>query len=114
MTAGEELIPGLPGDSEKTFMETVETVASLRPDMVRLYPTVVIRGTDLARWYLEGRYRPLRLEEAVRICRDSCIRLEGEGIAVIRIGLMSSPSLREAGQIVAGPWHEAFGFLVRT
>jgi hypothetical protein len=27
---------------------------------------------------------------------------------------MSSPSLLQAGQIVAGPWHSAFGFLVRT
>jgi hypothetical protein len=26
---------------------------------------------------------------------------------------MSSPSLRKEGQIIAGPWHEAFGHLVR-
>ena len=111
---GIQLMPGLPGDSEEKFMETVEEVTRLRPDMVRLYPTVVIRGTELARWYMEGRYRPLGLEEAVRICRESCIRLEGKGIPVIRIGLMSSPSLLEQGQIMAGPWHEAFGFLVRS
>ena len=27
---------------------------------------------------------------------------------------MSSPSLLEEGQIIAGPWHPAFGFLVRS
>jgi histone acetyltransferase (RNA polymerase elongator complex component) len=111
---GIQLMPGLPGDSEESFMRTVEEVLTLHPDMVRLYPTVVIRGTELEAWYLEGRYRPLSLEEAVRICRMSCIHLEGEGIPVIRIGLMSSPSLLERGEIVAGPWHEAFGFLVRS
>lgn len=111
---GIQLMPGLPGDSEETFMGSVEAVMRLRPDMVRLYPTLVIRGTELARWYQEGRYRPLGLEEAVNICRESCIRFEEKGIPVIRIGLMSSPSLLEQGQIMAGPWHEALGFLVRS
>ena len=27
---------------------------------------------------------------------------------------MSSPSLLKKGEIVAGPWHSAFGFLVRS
>jgi hypothetical protein len=54
------------------------------------------------------------LEEAVDICAESCIRLESEGIPVIRIGIMSSPSLLEKDQIIAGPWHPAFGFLVRS
>ena len=111
---GIQLMPGLPGDSEESFMRTVEAVVKLHPDMVRLYPTVVIRGTELERWYLGRRYRPLSLEEAVRLCRMSCIQLEPKGIPVIRIGLMSSPSLLEQGVIVAGPWHEAFGFLVRS
>jgi histone acetyltransferase (RNA polymerase elongator complex component) len=111
---GIQLMPGLPGDSEITFRETVEEVVRLRPDMVRLYPTLVIRGTELAEWYKEGRYQPLQLEEAVSMCRRSCKRLEDAGIPVIRIGLMSSPSLMEKGQIIAGPWHEAFGHLVRS
>ena len=106
-------MPGLPGDSEEGFLETVEKVRKLRPDMVRLYPAVVISDTEMARWWMEKRYQPLRLEQAVRICAEGCIRLEGDGIPVIRIGLMSSPTLLEEGQILAGPWHRAFGFLVR-
>jgi histone acetyltransferase (RNA polymerase elongator complex component) len=111
---GIQLMPGLPGDSEITFRETVEKVVRLRPDMVRLYPTLVIRGTELADWYKGGKYQPLQLEEAVSICKRSCKRLEGAGVPVIRMGLMSAPSLMEKGQIVAGPWHEAFGHLVRS
>lgn len=64
--------------------------------------------------YEAGTYRPLTLDEAVNRCADGTIRLEGSGIPVIRIGLMSSPSLLEPGRIVAGPWHPAFGFLVRS
>jgi histone acetyltransferase (RNA polymerase elongator complex component) len=111
---GIQLMPGLPGDSEKKMRSTVTEVIKLQPDMVRLYPTLVIQGTELARLYSEGRYRPMPLEKAVDVCIESCIRLEAKDIPVIRIGLMSSPSLLEKGQIVAGPWHPAFGFLVRS
>jgi histone acetyltransferase (RNA polymerase elongator complex component) len=111
---GIQLMPGLPGDSEETFLKTVDEVIKLRPDMVRLYPTLVIRGTELATWYEENRYDPLSLDAAVRICHRSCVRLEQKGIPVIRIGLMSSPTLVPGDEILAGPWHGAFGFLVRS
>ena len=111
---GIQLMPGLPGDSEETFRETVKEVVVLGPKMVRLYPALVIRGTGLERLFRDGHYTPLGLEEAVKLCSESCILLESEGIPVIRIGLMSSPALLEEGQIVAGPWHQAFGFLVRS
>jgi len=111
---GIQLMPGLPGDSNECFHSTITKVIRLHPDMVRLYPALVIRGTELVRWYSEGRYSPLSLEEAVEICMEGCMRLESEGIPVIRIGLMTSPTLLEDGQIVAGPWHTAFGFLVRS
>ena len=111
---GIQLMPGLPGDSANVFYSTTTKILNLHPDMVRLYPAIVIRGTGLALWYKEGRYEPLTLDEAVGICTDSCIRFEREGIPVIRIGLMSSPSLLEEGQILAGPWHPAFGHLVRS
>jgi len=39
---------------------------------------------------------------------------EESGVPVIRIGLMTSASLREKGQILHGPWHEGFGHLVRS
>ena len=111
---GIQLIPGLPGDSASVFSKTVADIVRLGPDMVRLYPALVIRGTELAKWYKEGKYRALTLREAIGICLESCTRLEDRGIPVIRMGLMSSPSLLEKGQILAGPWHTAFGFLVRS
>ena len=111
---GIQLMPGLPGDSDEKFRSTITKVINLQPDMVRLYPALVIRGTELAIWYEEGKYQPLSLEDAIDICIDSCIQLESEDIPVIRIGLMSSLSLLEKGQIIAGPWHPSFGFLVRS
>ena len=111
---GIQLMPGLPGDSSECFRSTITEVIRLHPDMVRLYPALVIQGTELVHWYRGGRYLPLSLEAAVEICMEGCMRLESENIPVIRIGLMSSPTLLKEGQIVAGPWHTAFGFLVRS
>jgi histone acetyltransferase (RNA polymerase elongator complex component) len=111
---GIQLMPGLPGDSAERFSATIQKVIRLKPDMVRLYPVIVIRGTELAQWVERGQYQALALEEAVRICAESCLRLEEAGIPVIRIGLMASPSLREKGQVLAGPWHDSFGHLVRS
>ena len=111
---GVQIMPGLPGDSRDIFAETVSRIISLRPDMARIYPALVIEGTALAGWYRSGRYSPLDLEEAIEWCEDACVKLEGAGIPVIRLGLMNSPSLREPGQILAGPWHESFGHIVRS
>jgi len=111
---GIQLMPGLPGDSREEFLATTEKVLGLKPHMVRLYPALVIKGTGLARMYGEGSYHPFSLTEAVHVCVESVSLFEGNGIPVIRIGLMSSPSLLEKGRIVAGPWHPAFGFLVRS
>jgi histone acetyltransferase (RNA polymerase elongator complex component) len=111
---GIQLMPGLPGDTQERFMQTVEKVIRLRPHMVRLYPTIVLKETVLEKWFLKNKYRPMQLAEAVKTCRESCVRLEDNGIPVIRIGLMSSKTLLEDGQVVAGPWHKAFGFLVRS
>ncbi len=111
---GIQLMPGLPGDSREEFSVTIKKVLALKPHMARLYPALVIKGTGLARMHGEGSYRPFSLGEAVSVCVESVLLLEGNGIPVIRIGLMSSPSLLEKGRIVSGPWHPAFGFLVRS
>jgi len=111
---GIQLMPGLPGDSKEVFMDTIDRVINLKPDMARLYPTLVIKGTKLAQWYKQGTYNPMGLKDTVNLCKKACIRLEDAGIPVIRIGLMSSPSLIKEGEIIAGPWHPSFGFLVRS
>ena len=111
---GIQLMPGLPGDSKDVFMDTIEDVIGLKPDMARLYPTLVIKDTRLAQWYKKGKYTPMGLNDAVDLCKEACIRLENSGIPVIRIGLMSSPSLLKKGEIMAGPWHPSLGFLVQS
>ncbi len=111
---GLQLMPGLPGDNRDRFLESVSGVMALSPDFVRIYPTVVLVNTVLARWLATGEYRPLSLDEAVEWCSVAYDRLFGEGIPVIRMGLHPDPELLKPGVIVAGPFHPAFGYLVKV
>ncbi|MBW1786394.1 MAG: radical SAM protein [Deltaproteobacteria bacterium] len=111
---GLQLMPGLPGDSPEVFRSTVAACLAMRPDTIRLYPALVIKGTGLAERYEADAYRPWSLETAVRACAEACERFENEGIPVIRLGLMDTPDLSREGRVLAGPRHPAFGFLVRS
>ena len=111
---GLQLMPGLPGDSADSFMKTIETVIELKPDFVRIYPALVIKDTPLEDLYTSGRYMPLSLDDAVKLCREAFERLELAGIDVIRIGLQPTEELEKPGTIVAGPYHPAFRQLVES
>ncbi len=115
LEVGVQLMVGLPGDSGKESLETVEAVASLEPDFVRIYPLLVLRQTELAVRMRTGRYRPLELGEAVSLCASMLERLEEMSIPVIRVGLQEQVGMGcEDGFVLAGPYHPAFGHLVRS
>jgi histone acetyltransferase (RNA polymerase elongator complex component) len=111
---GIQLMPGLPGDSADTFRTTVDAVIGLKPDFVRLYPALVIKGTPLERLYCAGKYDPLTLDEAVSMCREACTKFERAGISVARMGLQPTEELERPGTILAGPYHPAFRQLVES
>lgn len=113
-TTGLQLMPGLPGDTPGRFRETVRQAIDLRPDLVRIYPALVIKDTPLAERYRTGRYTPLSLEDAVDLCRDAVDRFAAAGITVARVGLQPTEELERPGTVLAGPWHPAFGQLVRS
>jgi histone acetyltransferase (RNA polymerase elongator complex component) len=109
---GVQTMPGLPGDTLKKSLQTAETLILQKPDMVRLYPTLVIRETELEAWYRNGLYQPLTLDEAVSWCAQIIPMYEAAGIRVLRIGLHHSESMKSGAEVVAGPVHPAFGELV--
>jgi len=111
---GVHLMAGLPGDSRPGFVETVRRTITLRPDMVRIHPTIVFEGTRLAELYGKGEYLPLGLDEAIDCCRDALVRFTLAGIPVIRMGLQTTPDMEAEGKILAGPFHPSFGMLVES
>lgn len=111
---GLHLMAGLPGDSPDRFAETIARVIALRPDMVRIHPTLVLRNTALADAFREGNYLPLGLADAVDLCKNALKKLISAGIPIIRLGLQTTRELEEPGAVVAGPFHPAFRSLVET
>ena len=59
------LILGLPGEDEAAMLETVERVAELKPDQVKIHLLHVLRGTALADLYEAGQYVPMEKDEYI-------------------------------------------------
>jgi histone acetyltransferase (RNA polymerase elongator complex component) len=104
---GLHLMIGLPGEDGAAFAETVRRAVALRPDMVRLHPTLVFRGTELADLYRAGAYAPLSLEDTLAACRHALRAFESAGIPVIRLGVQTTPEMEAPGVVLAGPYHPA-------
>ena len=111
---GLHLMAGLPGDSPGRFAETISRTIALRPETVRLHPTLVLRDTPLADAFRKGDYVPLGLAEAVDLGKKALRTLTAAGIPVIRLGLQTTRELEEPGAVLAGPFHPAFRTLVET
>ena len=110
LRAGVQLMPGLPCDDYAKSMNAAWESATLKPDLVRIYPTVVLADTPLADLYRAGSYKPLSLEAAVEICRDMTAVFMAVDIPVVRLGLNPSPSVEKA--FINGPYHPSFGGMV--
>jgi len=108
-----QLMPGLPGDTFEKSLASAQSVVALKPDGVRIYPTVVIKNTELENLYHSGVYIPLSLEEAVFICSELYGIFVSNNIPIIRMGLHPFDS-STINTIIAGPYHPSFGYLVKS
>ncbi len=109
---GIQTMLGLPGDSFPKALRTAQGVIRLNPSMVRIYPALVLEGTEMEALYRTGRYTPLSIEEAVNWCAAIVPLYRQAGITLLRIGLHASETLESS--VVAGPYHPAFGELVES
>lgn len=110
---GLQLMIGLPGDTYEKSVRSSEEAVRVGPSIARIYPTVIIRDTELHKMYLRGDYKPPSREETVRTAKDMYRILTEAGIHVIRIGLKSTDLISENGE-VAGGYHPAFRQLVES
>ena len=115
-TLGHQMMIGLPESTRLDELNTAKDLAKLKPKIIRLYPVLVIKNTELEEEYKNGEYEPVTVNKAVEICKELLYFFEKKKIKVIRIGLqntdlISNPENVES-EVVAGPYHEAFGQLV--
>jgi histone acetyltransferase (RNA polymerase elongator complex component) len=113
---GHQMMVGLPESTKLDDLNTAKTLAKLRPKIMRIYPVLVIKDTELEKQYKDGEYEPISLMQAVEECKELYYFFTKKRINVIRIGLQSTDNIsapeNEASDVVAGPYHEAFRQLV--
>lgn len=103
---GLQMMTGMPGSTKDDDILTAARFAALKPDTMRIYPTLVLKNTLLAKWFEEGEYVPQTVEEAAAECAELLDVFELYKVNVIRLGLHAEESLEE--NLVAGPYHPAF------
>ncbi len=103
---GLQMMTGLWGSSPEKDVSTAEKIIALKPDTVRIYPTVVLENTLLEKRFRSGEYKVMSLDETVSLVSQLLLMFEENGINVIRTGLHSGGNVEEG--YVAGAYHPAF------
>ena len=109
ISLGLQMMLGMYGSDPATDLKTCDDIISLSPSCTRIYPTLVLSGTELESLYNAGEYTPYTIETAAVVAAECLEKFRQNDIDVIRVGLYSSDDLRAEGNIVAGPFHPAFG-----
>ena len=114
---GHQMMVGLPESTKIDDMNTAKDLIKLKPKMVRIYPVLVIKHTKLEKEYQEGIFQPITLNQAVERCKELVYLFNQKKIEIIRIGLQNTEVItdpeQESSEVVAGPYHPAFGQLVQ-
>ena len=115
---GHQMMVGLPESNRIDEINTAKALIKLKPKMVRIYPVLVIKGTKLEKEYNEGIYEPLSVVQAVETCKQLVRMFTDKKIEVIRVGLQNTDEIcnpeNKESEVVAGPFHPAFGQLVES
>ena len=115
---GHQMMIGLPESTKIDEINTAKELIKLKPQMVRIYPVLVIKNTKLEKDYLDKKYKPLTVVQAIEICKEIVPMFMKKKIEIIRIGLQNTdeitdPSIK-GSEVVAGPYHPAFRQLVES
>ena len=115
---GHQMMVGLPESTKLDEINTAKELIKLKPKMVRIYPVLVIKNTKLEKEFLEEKYVPLTVVQAVETCKELVAMFNAKKIEVIRVGLQNTDEItdpnNEGSEVVAGPYHPAFRQLVES
>ncbi len=111
---GLQMMLGLPGDTLDKSLETALKIVALKPDFVRIYPTVVIADTELESMYRAGTYEELTVEQAACWLSKLMPVFTRSGIPIIRVGLQPTDTLTNGDSRVAGAYHPSMRQLAES
>ena len=103
---GLQMMTGLYKSTRSRDIETARDLINLKPDTVRIYPTIVLENTHLAELLSIGEYKSPSLEDTISLCAELLEMFYENNIKVIRLGLHSGGNVEEG--FLSGPYHPAF------
>lgn len=109
---GLQMMTGLYKDKPEYCVETAHEFAALGTDTVRIYPTVILKGTKLDELREKGEYKSFSFDETVDLCADLLQFFEEKDIPVIRLGLHASEGVEH--DMTGGVYHPALGEIVKS
>ena len=102
---GLQMMTGLYGSEDSDSLETARKIVAMKPDTVRIYPTVVLKGTRLFELMQTGEFIPKGIDDTVELCAKIIPTFENAGIKIIRVGLHSGGGVE--GDYAGGAYHPA-------
>ena len=113
---GVKMMVGLPESTTIDEINTAKELIKLKPKMVRIYPVLVIKGTELEQEFNKGGFTPLTVGQAVERSKEILKMFNKKHIQVIRVGLQNTDTITDSAnkdsEVISGPYHPAFGQLV--
>lgn len=111
---GLQMMVGLVGDTKEKSMFTAKEFIRFSPDLVRIYPTLVVKETYLKTLYEKGIYKPLTIDQTIDYVKNVLMLFEYNEIPVIRIGLQPTDNISLDKDVVAGPFHPAIRQIIES
>lgn len=107
-----QFMVGLPDETFDDIRETAANMVRLKPHYIRIYPLAVLKETPLHDLYKEKRFVPVEFREVLERTLYIYLNALRHDIKVVKMGLTDNEILKE--RIVAGYYHPAFGYLVKS
>lgn len=103
---GLQMMTGLYKSNFEKDEQTALEIIRIKPDTVRIYPTVVLKNTYLAQLQNCGEYTAPSAEQSAPFCARLLQMFQKADIKVIKLGLHSSETVES--DMIGGAYHPAF------
>ncbi|MCS7180459.1 MAG: TIGR01212 family radical SAM protein [bacterium] len=64
------VIIGLPGETKEEIIKTSKECGRLKLDGIKIHPIHILKNTELEKWYKEGKFKVMNMEEYIEILID--------------------------------------------
>lgn len=114
VNVGYQLIVGLPDSTRIDEYESAKFLMKFRPSFIRIYPVLIVEGTELETAFRNDEYEPLTLQQGIERCKELIYLFNKKRIKSISLSNLNEnvKENKEGLRIIAGPNHQAFPQLV--